>query len=411
MRKVIFDTSAIISDHTVLSVYSREQMVIPLTVVDELDKGKSLSGDAGWNARAALRYIESEGLHVCTNCETTKESDGDMSIIKCANNHSEESDVTLITEDAGMRVRARAVGLDCSTLNDLQLDAFNNTTLAFVEALSPQFIDVMHGKGHLSLSEMETMPDAEPVLKAMHRSPIWSGVFLKSSCNSALVVWSGQGLTAVKTAKCSAQPRGAKQSIALWALQRPHIPLVTLTGAAGTGKSFIAFSAALDALQSRLYDRVVVVKNFQEVGKGLGYLPGTLEDKLAPWMDSVKDTIRAIYGKQGYDYFAMAIKKGDIEVVPLSFVRGRTFDKSFIIVDEAQNTTPHEIKTVVTRTGRDSKIVLLGDTEQIDITGRSKRSCGLDHVIRRFRDSSMALHCHLTSSQRSDLAGEAGRLL
>ena len=191
---------------------------------------------------------------------------------------------------------------------------------------------------------------------------------------------------------------------------------MTLTGLAGSGKTFLSLMAALNCTKGGtigeslgVKKRLVITRTLQPVGRDLGYLPGSMEDKMAPWLAPIMDNVRHAFND--LSYFQHMIAKGDIEIAPIPYIRGRTFTDAFIIVDEAQNATIHELKTIVTRVGQNSKIVLLGDVDQIDTPYIDKRSNGLSIVIDRFRKSRLAAHVHLSKGQRSDLATEAGKIL
>jgi PhoH-like ATPase len=405
MRKIVFDTSALMRDHTLLFKFPAENIVIPLRVVDELDNAKKYFDEAGWNARQAIKTIDELNIHVFFS-EKQKDEDSDAAIIRTTKEIEDHftTSAQIITEDYGMMIRARAIGLLANKIEDL-LPSVKDIKSCLTFDVNEEITKKLFDNGWIPPSMLEEHE------KTILDLPVWGAILLRSTTSHAIAVFNGENLVPCKTSAHSIKPKGLEQTIALWALQKPEIPLVTITGKAGTGKSFLALSVGFDAVQRGIYDRLVVVRNFQEVGKGLGYLPGDLNEKLGPWLDSLRDTLRAIYGKEGLNYFELAQKRGQVEVVPLSYVRGRTFDRSFVMLDEAQNTTPHEIKTVVTRLGNHSKLVLLGDTQQIDLPKHGEHSCGLSHVVRKFRDHNLSMHTHLTASQRSDLAGVAAEIL
>ena len=157
------------------------------------------------------------------------------------------------------------------------------------------------------------------------------------------------------------------------------------------------------------YERLIITRTLQPVGRDLGYLPGSMEDKMAPWLMPIMDNVRHAF--KDISYFNIMIEKGDIEIAPIPYIRGRTFNNSFIIVDEAQNATIHQLKTIITRVGQGSKIILLGDVDQIDTPYIDRRSNGLSIVIDKFKSSPLAAHINLSKGQRSDLASEASNIL
>jgi len=166
---------------------------------------------------------------------------------------------------------------------------------------------------------------------------------------------------------------------------------------------------ALESLYSDSFERIVVTRSVQPVGKDIGFLPGDLQEKMAPWMAPLVDNFR--YAFKDMSYFEAMIQKGQIDIAPLSYIRGRTFSNCFIIVDEAQNTTIHELKTIITRVGEDSKVILMGDTDQIDTPYIDRRSNGLSVVIDRLKNSELTAHIHLPKGERSSLATLASRQL
>lgn len=405
MKIYVVDSSSIMRDFTVLSRLNPDSLMIPLKVVDELDKAKTWKDEGAWNARKALKLLEGNEISI-VDIEQAEGGDSDATIIRSAlqvQGNLKSASVVLLTEDYGMRVRARARGLQSMSAEA----ALNGSSdeVSWLEFDVPSSVNV-------ALFNDKYVPGKDVADKnILDALPVWTGILLKSERSHALGVWNGEGVLPVRPKTHSVAPKGLEQTLALWALQCPEIPLVNLTGEAGTGKSFLALSAGFDGVQAGTWNKLVIVKNFVEVGKGLGYLPGDLNEKLAPWLDSLNDTIKSIYGEKSLDYWQMMMKRGQVEIVPMSFIRGRTFNNAFVVLDEAQNTSPHEIKTVVTRIGKHSKLALLGDTYQIDSPQFGTHSCGLSHVVRKFRDSKMSMSVKLTASQRSDLAGEAARLL
>jgi PhoH-like ATPase len=204
-------------------------------------------------------------------------------------------------------------------------------------------------------------------------------------------------------------PKNKEQHFALDALHDPDLSLICLTGIAGSGKTYLTLMSALEALYSNRYDRIIVTRSIQPVGRDLGYLPGDMKEKMAPWMAPLVDNFRQAF--KDMSYFEMMMSKGQIDIAPLSYIRGRTFNDAFIIVDEAQNTTIHELKTIITRVGMNSKIVLMGDTDQVDTPYIDRRSNGLSIVINKMRDSGIMAHVHLSKGERSELATMASNLL
>jgi len=204
-------------------------------------------------------------------------------------------------------------------------------------------------------------------------------------------------------------PKNKEQSFAIDALMQPNIPLVTLTGIAGSGKTFLTLMAAMDGAMSKKFNRIIISRSIQTVGNDIGFLPGDLNEKMDPWLAPIKDNFQTMFND--ITYFEAMKDKGQIEVAPLAFIRGRSFNDSFVIVDEAQNATVHELKTLITRVGKNSKIVLLGDTDQIDTPYIDKVSNGLSIIVDRFKKTNLAAHVHIPHGQRSNLATLASNIL
>jgi PhoH-like ATPase len=210
-----------------------------------------------------------------------------------------------------------------------------------------------------------------------------------------------------------------------------YISLVTLIGPSGTGKTLLAVAAGVEKVMSeKVYDKLIVTRPVQSVGKDMGYLPGTLQEKMDPWVAPIKDNLKVLFsnkatsGKRrkgsndfpaadmGADpYLAMLIERGQIEVEAISYIRGRSIPRAFMIIDEAQNLTVHELKTILTRAGHGTKIVLTGDIEQIDNSTLDAFSNGLTHSIEKFKEFSISGHMTLVKGERSDLATLASRVL
>jgi len=207
-------------------------------------------------------------------------------------------------------------------------------------------------------------------------------------------------------------PKNAGQTMALDALLDPKIKLVTLSGKAGTGKTLIALAAALE--NSKIYRRIMMARPVVAM-QDMGYLPGDINEKLEPYMMPLKDNLSVIRrqqkNKKAVDHINEMIEKEKIVIEPLAYIRGRSFHGDFIIIDEAQNLTPHEVKTIVTRAGEGTKIVLTGDADQIDTPKLKKDTCGFTHLINRFSGQKIFSHVYLDKCERSELAELASQLL
>jgi len=211
------------------------------------------------------------------------------------------------------------------------------------------------------------------------------------------------------------KPRNKEQTFALDLLMDPTVPVVTLIGKAGSGKTLLALAAALqqtfgETANDRIYNRIVVTKPVEPVGKDIGFLPGTRDEKMLPWLAPIQDNLQFLFGNDKMT-LDMHIDEGRIEVEAMTYIRGRSICNSFIIIDEAQNMNRHEIKTVLTRVGEGTKIVLTGDIEQIDNIYIDSTNNGLSYLVEKFKDQEIAGHVTLLKGERSKVASVSARIL
>lgn len=201
--------------------------------------------------------------------------------------------------------------------------------------------------------------------------------------------------------------KNPQQEIAADFLLEPSIKLVILCGKAGTGKTLLGISSAISqVLDQRIYEKIVIARPTISLGQGLGYLKGGLEDKLYPWMNPIFDNFNLIFNEKKRKYHDELMSQGLLEMIPLQMIRGRTFHNTFMIIDESQNLTPHELKTILTRAGENTKIVLTGDTSQVDT-----KNSGLSDLIGKFESQEIAAHVFLTKGERSQLAEISASIL
>lgn len=238
---------------------------------------------------------------------------------------------------------------------------------------------------------------------------------LKNSSSSALAIIQNSKLVHVRPAIAfGIEARNVEQVFALDALLNPNIPLVTITGVAGTGKTLLALAASVE--NRKLYRQILMARPVMPMGKDIGYLPGSMEDKMGPYMAPLMDNIAMIKEQCGDDcragrVISEMLANEKLVVEPLTYIRGRSLSRAFLIVDEAQNLTPHEVKTIVTRAAEGTKIVLTGDVEQIDNPKLNSRTNGLADLIEKFKGQKLYAHVDLIHSERSPLAKLAGELL
>lgn len=237
------------------------------------------------------------------------------------------------------------------------------------------------------------------------------GVILKSGQSSALAVSADEhSIRPLRFAKGKSfgiqgiSPRSKEQFLALELLLDPNVHMVSLTGPAGTGKTLLTVAAALQHLDKRNYEKVIISRPVQSTSKDIGFLPGTKEEKMAPWIQPIFDNFNVLTAGKGKTYLEMMMQKGIIEVEALTYIRGRTLPNTIFIIDEAQNITHHEAKAILTRMGENSKIILIGDLEQIDSPRVNEETSGLSSVVNLFKDFEHSGHVKLTKGERSKLA-------
>ena len=236
----------------------------------------------------------------------------------------------------------------------------------------------------------------------------------KDESSSALVIKKFSSLVLASTKqeifnKTKLEAKNKEQIFALNLLLDERISLMTMTGVPGSGKTYLALMTALSEIEKENKKRIIFTRPIQTVGKDIGFLPGSLSEKMAPWLSPIVDNFRNQFGDMSY--FNLMLEKGIIDVAPLSYIRGRSFNDAIIIVDEAQNATVHELKTIITRTGKNSKILLLGDIEQVDLPYVNKFSNGLTIVTEKLKNEKLVGHVHFEKGYRSDLANAAAKLL
>jgi PhoH-like ATPase len=439
-RKIfVIDTSVLLYDKKALEVFEGNDIVLPMAVLEELDKFKEKPGVVGESARYVNRFLDSlreskledgwrtvEALDLRISFDTrvpeiSKDVDLDLGrndnkIIGCAlrlKKENPENKVIVITKDINLRVKCDALEVVAEDYykDHVAPDLGKYNGWEKIEDFTFEQIDQFYANKKLPIVLEGVAPNSFIIGKAGEQKSLL-GVYRN---NEILPLHH-------KIAEMfNVEPRNSEQGFAIEALLNPNIPLVTLTGLAGSGKTFLALMAALSVVwTSPLGDqmkavgvikqkRLVITRTLQPVGRDLGFLPGSMQDKMAPWLAPIVDNVRQAFGDTSY--FDTMVEKGSIEVAPIPYIRGRTFTDAFIIVDEAQNATIHELKTIITRVGQGSKIILLGDIDQIDTPYIDKRSNGLSIVIDRFRNSNLAAHVHLSKGQRSGLATEASSIL
>jgi PhoH-like ATPase len=439
MKKIfVLDTNVLLHDPRAIFSFEDNDVTIPIVVIEELDKFKKGIDEMGRNARQVSRILDeyrqigklSQGVKLegggCLRVELNHQSPqhlppellaakADNRILATALNlKHDDLPVVLVTKDTNLRIKADALGLRAEDYESdmVMIDELYSGETEF--QVEPGAVEEFYAKGELA-------PPADP-------KPYPNQfVMLKNSANASQTALARyhqqkQALVPVVNAKHGVWGINAKnkqQQFALDLLLNDDIRLVTLVGKAGTGKTLLALAAGLEkTIESRTFQRLVVSRPVFPLGKDIGFLPGDIEEKLRPWMQPIRDNLDFLMGASAVAGRAKGKKDlqslfdlGMIEVEPLTYIRGRSMPNQYLIVDEAQNLTPHELKTIITRAGEGTKIVLTGDPYQIDNPYVDSSSNGLTFVVERFKEESIAGHITLVKGERSDLAELAATLL
>ena len=435
-RKIfVIDTSVLLYDKDCLKKFAGNDIYIPLIVLEELDKFKDKPGILGESSRKINRDLDSyrdignlhsgilldeEDIFIKVWVESLTDSkiltlgkSNDniiVSTLEDITNKFNDREVILITKDINLRVKCDALMLNAS---DYFAD-YENINTDYERAEIEEFylydedISKLHKNGYVDIDRDEIHE-----IRAENQFLIAKSAQNNSSSlcfhRDNKVILLDKKDTLYKSS--TVDPKNKEQHFALQMILDEKVPLVTITGLPGSGKTYISLMTALHLVMSddTPYRRIIFTRPIQTVGKDLGFLPGDINDKMAPWLNPIVDNFRNAFGD--LSYFEMLKEKGIFDVAPLSFMRGRSFNDSYIIVDEAQNATIHELKTIITRVGQNSKILLLGDTDQIDAPYLDTKSNGLTQVIEKMKDSVYTTHINLPKGYRSDLASEAARIL
>ncbi|WP_350301925.1 PhoH family protein [Peribacillus frigoritolerans] len=437
----VLDTNVLLQDPYSIYSFEDNEVVIPAVVLEELDSKKRYMDEIGRNARQVSKLIdgfrENGKLHQSIPLhnggsirielnhrsfhklqEIFVEKTNDNRILAVAKNLSLEEEtkeagktVILVSKDTLVRVKADAIGLEAEDfLNDrvVELDhIYAGHKEVFV---SIDNLNKFYEKSFLALEELTKdsyYPNQFLLMKDTLGSSASAIGIVDENCRFVKkLMYEGEHIWGIK-------PRNVQQTMALDLLLRSDIKLVTLIGKAGTGKTLLALATGLMQTEDlSQYKKLLVARPIVPVGKDIGYLPGEKEEKLRPWMQPIFDNLEFLFNtKKPGELDAILAGMSSIEVEALTYIRGRSIPDQFIIIDEAQNLTKHEVKTILTRVGERSKIVLMGDPEQIDHPYLDEYNNGLTYVVEKFKTERIAGHVKLIKGERSGLAQLAATLL
>jgi PhoH-like ATPase len=427
MRKdiLILDTSALINHPNIFDLVDDSTFIIPIEVLEELDNAKVKNDTTGFNARRANRAIDeirdgrslSDGVTFGKGnfLKVSMESDlslipsffsqnTDSKIISVAKKYEEESIyVKLVSADISLRIKANSIGINSISDDDL---LFGKEDLLYTgcKIINTEIenIEDFYRDGYVDHSRIDLYPNQAVILKAGESS-------------SAIGVVKGNKIVKLKADKKESgvmgmSPRNKEQRFAIEYLLDQDIPMVSLAGVAGTGKTSLAAVAAMHMLDKGMYEKLILCRPAVSASAGIGFLPGTLEEKMMPWIQPIFDNLKHMM-KCSDMYLNLLMEKKKIEIASLSYIRGRTFPNTIVIVDEAQNSNPSEMKAIITRMGDKSKLIITGDLEQIDSPKLDIYSSGLSIVANKFKQSPLTAHITLQKTERSELAALAAKLL
>ena len=443
-KNYILDTSVYLTDANSILKFQNHDIFVPLKVLEEIDKHKKRQDSVGANARHAIRIFDE--LRAKGSLETGVRIDKGLGIIKVlpfdglgsyksvfppdlninlpdhmimataktVQASFPKRKTIVVSRDINMRVICDSIGLPAEDyVSERAVTSSGELYQGFIEYLADdQLIDRFYNNEEILFAKDEIPASWCPnqyLLMISNANPKKTCLARFEGAQSPL-----KKIIHDRIPDWKINSRNKEQAFAIDLLLDPKIRLVTLVGRAGSGKTLCAIAAGLQqtiGLRSdgNHYDRLVVSRPIQPMGKDVGFLPGTIEDKMLPWLMPIQDNLKFLMGDR--TSLEMYVEKGKIEIEALTYIRGRSISNAFIIVDEAQNLTKHEVKTIITRIGEGTKIVLTGDIEQIDNVYVNETSNGLAHAIEKFKEYPIAGHVSFKKGERSELATLASKIL
>ncbi len=436
-RKIfVLDTSVILHDHNALNNFEEHDVAIPITVLEELDNFKKGNDSLNFEAREFIRFVDklsgqftlqdwiplngpTKGnfcviMDESSAVDATKifnDSKADHKILNAAL-HIQQTHpgrkVIMVSKDVNLRLKAKSLSI---TAEDYETGKIQNieklyTGIEVVEDIPEKQFNDLYERGRFAFNEV------------MEEKPLANQYFIvKNYKKSALAFFNPATGDVEKVEKKMAygiKPKNAEQTFAMHAVLDPNIRLVTIQGVAGTGKTLLALACALE--QRSNFRQIYLARPIVPLSnKDIGYLPGDIKSKLNPYMEPLWDNLKFIQSNYGDQKEANKlnelIENEKLVVTPLAYIRGRSLSNIIFIVDEAQNLTPHEVKTIITRAGEGTKIIFTGDIHQIDTPYLDSQSNGLSYLIDRVRDQPLCAHITLQKGERSELANLANDLL
>ncbi len=437
MKNYILDTNVLLHDPHSLLNFEENNVLVPIEVIEEIDRFKRESTELGQNARTVSRMLDGYRASGSLSDGVCLPNGGKLRIgfqkrDSTRNGHSFLADNTvdsrilafarsvqkaqprqhtvLVTKDINLRIKADALGLAAEDYENDRVFIKDLYTGMIELPVSPEKLAAFRANGEMELNGGKQYFPNEYCTLTDETNPKRTALTKVDATGTKLmpIIDCREGVWGIK-------PRNREQHFAFDALLDDRVKLVTLMGKAGTGKTLMAMAAGLKrTVLDREFRRLVVARPTISMGKELGFLPGSLEEKLAPWMQPIHDALEMLSDlNMGHDHRRSSdlMRSGSIVVEALSYIRGRSIANQFMIIDEAQNLTPLEVKTIVTRVGHGTKIVFTGDPYQIDNPYVDSSSNGFNYVVSRFRTEAVAAHIELQKGERSELAELAANIL
>jgi len=438
-KKYVIDTSVYLTEHQSINKFGIHDIIVPLKVLEEIDNHKKRQDAVGANARGIIRTLDTlrergnlhKGIRLAKGCgivsvkghETghlppdLNPEQADHIIIATAltekaNNPNRK--VIVVTRDINMRVICDSLGLLCEDYNLTQLVTSPDRIYSgFTEVLvDDHLVDSFYNKEPVYLDEKQ--------YKKLYPNQFIMLISEASEKKTALAKYINvntklqEVVQYKKNSVWGVRSRNKEQLFALNLLMDPDIPIVSLVGKAGSGKTLLATAAGLQQVMEQdnepIYKRLIISRPVQPLGNDIGFLPGTMQEKMAPWLMPIQDNLQFLMGDDK-STLEMYVEKGIIEIEALTYIRGRSISNAFIIIDEAQNLTTHEIKTIITRVGEGTKIVFTGDIDQIDNVYVDATTNGLTYTIEKIKNYDVAGHITLQKGERSKVATLGANIL
>ena len=441
-KNYVLDTSVCLTDAEVIYKFENHDIFIPLKVLEEIDGHKKRQDSVGSNARKFIRTLDElrakanleKGVRIgkgfgilkVISYSILKEvifppdldmRHADHTIIataKAVQMNPENRKTILVSRDINMRVICDSIGIAAEDyVSEKAIASFEELYNGFIiQSFDDEVIDRFYSGEDIIMREDETETEMFPnqyVMMVSNANDKKSALAKFKNHHEPL-----QNVIHKNLPDWNIDARNKEQAFAIDMLMNPDIKIVSLVGRAGSGKTLLAIAAGLQQTiglrtENNHYSRLIVSRPIQPLGKDIGFLPGTMEEKMMPWLMPIQDNLKFLMGDR--TSLEMYMEKGKIEIEALTYIRGRSISNAFIVIDEAQNLTRHEIKTIITRIGEGTKIILTGDVEQIDNVYVNETSNGLAHAVENFKDYPIAGHMTFKKGERSELATLASKVL